>query len=300
MSPSRPLLREGLARRWPGREGQPPHLRSSRCKSPHGRAHRPRPASRSRPARDADRRCNRAPVSMRSRRDTQPASDSRNCWLLSPARGAASARLPDGVFARVNGAVEFVALSAPSPDEVLAVLGRIVARLMRLLRPRLLDLQADATQPDALGAAQAESLHSLGTPPATQGRADKRSAFLQGFSLHAGVHLHANDRQGLEHLCGYGARPPFSQQRLTALPDGRLAYQLIKAPARRRPHRPSAAADRASAPPGPAGSASASPPRPLPRRLRPRRLLAPRGDSCPRAAAESTAGRWTRTAHPHD
>jgi hypothetical protein len=45
-------------------------------------------------------------------------------------------------------------------------------------------------------------------------------------ALHAGVHLHANDRQGLEHLCGYGARPPFSQQRLTALPDGRLAWQL--------------------------------------------------------------------------
>jgi len=26
------------------------------------------------------------------------------------------------------------------------------------------------------------------------------------------VHLHANDREGLAHLCGYGARPPFSQQ----------------------------------------------------------------------------------------
>jgi hypothetical protein len=131
--------------------------------------------------------------------------------------------LPDGVFARVNGAVEFVTLSAPSPDEVLAVLARIAARLMRLLRPRLLALQADATQPDALGAAQAESLHSLGAPPESKARKDKRAAFLQGFSLHAGVHLHANDRQGLEHLCGYGARPPFSPQRLTALPDGRPA-----------------------------------------------------------------------------
>ena len=47
-----------------------------------------------------------------------------------------------------------------------------------------------------------------------------------GFSLHAAVHLHANDREGLAHLCGYGARPPFSQERLSALPDGRLTYRL--------------------------------------------------------------------------
>jgi hypothetical protein len=134
--------------------------------------------------------------------------------------------LPDGVFARINGAVEFVALPPPSPDDVLALLARIVARLERLLRPRLLTLQADATQPDSLAAAQAESLHSLGSPPKPQGRSDQRAAFLKGFSLHAGVHLHANDRQGLEHLCRYGARPPFSQQRLTALSDGRLSYQL--------------------------------------------------------------------------
>jgi hypothetical protein len=40
------------------------------------------------------------------------------------------------------------------------------------------------------------------------------------------VHLHANDREGLAHLCGYGARPPFSQERLSELPDGRLAYRL--------------------------------------------------------------------------
>ena len=54
----------------------------------------------------------------------------------------------------------------------------------------------------------------------------KRAAYLQGFSLHAAVHLHANDREGLAHLCGYGARPPFSQERLSQLPDGRLAYRL--------------------------------------------------------------------------
>jgi hypothetical protein len=41
-----------------------------------------------------------------------------------------------------------------------------------------------------------------------------------------GVHLHANNREGLAHLCGYGARPPFAQERLSALPDGKLAYHM--------------------------------------------------------------------------
>jgi hypothetical protein len=33
-------------------------------------------------------------------------------------------------------------------------------------------------------------------------------------------------RQGLAHLCGYGARPPLTQERLSALPDGKLAYRM--------------------------------------------------------------------------
>jgi hypothetical protein len=107
----------------------------------------------------------------------------------------------------------------------MAVLRRAVARLERLLRPRLVATQADARPMDALGAAQAEAMHVMGTSPPDTGRAKKRAAYLQGFSLHAAVHLHANDREGLAHLCGYGARPPFSQERLSELPDGRLAYR---------------------------------------------------------------------------
>jgi len=69
-------------------------------------------------------------------------------------------------------------------------------------------------------------MNSLGTAPPDTGRTRKLAAYLHGFSLHAAVHLHANDREGLAHLCGYGARPPFSQQRLSELSDGRLAYRL--------------------------------------------------------------------------
>jgi hypothetical protein len=31
---------------------------------------------------------------------------------------------------------------------------------------------------------------------------------------------------GLMHLCGYGARPPLTQERLSSRPDGKLAYRL--------------------------------------------------------------------------
>jgi len=82
--------------------------------------------------------------------------------------------------------MRFVELAPPS-DDVMAVLRRAVARLERLLRPRLVAAQADARPMDALGAAQAEAMHVMGTSPPDTGRAKKRAAYLQGFSLHAAV-----------------------------------------------------------------------------------------------------------------
>jgi len=85
---------------------------------------------------------------------------------------------------------------------------------------------ADAHAPDALAAAQADSLSVLRGDRPQAVRIRRQAAYLEGFSLHAGVHLHANDREGLAHLCGYGARPPLAQNRLSQLPDGRLAYRM--------------------------------------------------------------------------
>jgi hypothetical protein len=64
--------------------------------------------------------------------------------------------------------------------------------------------------------------------PADAAIMKKHAAYLEGFSLHAGVHLHANDREGLARLCGYGARPALSQDRLSELPDGRLAANVVQ------------------------------------------------------------------------
>jgi len=134
--------------------------------------------------------------------------------------------IPDGVFVREDGQIRFESLDAPSDDEVKAILQKLVARALKLLRPRLESARDDARTPDALAEAQADSVATLSGKPANAAITKKQAAYLEGFSLHAGVHLHGNDREGLARLCGYGARPALSLDRLSALPDGRLAIQM--------------------------------------------------------------------------
>jgi hypothetical protein len=57
----------------------------------------------------------------------------------------------------------------------------------------------------------------------------KRCAEVAGFNVHANVRVSANDRDGLEHLCRYLARPPIANDRLQELPDGRLALRFKQA-----------------------------------------------------------------------
>ena len=132
--------------------------------------------------------------------------------------------MPDGVFVRADdGGVSFRRLPAPDDEDVEALLGRCAARVLRLLRRELGD---DEPEADALAALEAASLAAR---PAAKGDGPKKkrlTAFLEGFSLHAGVHLHANDRRGLEQLCRYGARGAIAHSRLSELPDGRVAYHM--------------------------------------------------------------------------
>jgi hypothetical protein len=53
-----------------------------------------------------------------------------------------------------------------------------------------------------------------------------RCAMVDGFSVHANVFIEARDRDRLERLCRYAARPAVSTERLAELPDGRLLYRL--------------------------------------------------------------------------
>jgi hypothetical protein len=48
-------------------------------------------------------------------------------------------------------------------------------------------------------------------------------AEMDGFSLHANTWVAPRDRDRLEALCRYAARPAVSESRLAELPDGRMA-----------------------------------------------------------------------------
>jgi hypothetical protein len=51
---------------------------------------------------------------------------------------------------------------------------------------------------------------------------------MDGFSLHAGAWVSARDREKLEKLCRYAARPAVAESRLVELSDGRIGYSLKK------------------------------------------------------------------------
>jgi len=53
-------------------------------------------------------------------------------------------------------------------------------------------------------------------------------AKVAGFSLHAGQSAKSDDREGLERLCRYGLRAPFSQERLSLREDGQVVYELSR------------------------------------------------------------------------
>jgi hypothetical protein len=55
-----------------------------------------------------------------------------------------------------------------------------------------------------------------------------RCAYHNGFSLHANTAIAANDREGLEHLCRYIARPAILGERLKFDNEGNIIYQLKK------------------------------------------------------------------------
>jgi len=102
--------------------------------------------------------------------------------------------------------------------------GASLRRPARLLRAR--GVPAEEAAPEgALDVLQLEGIQVARSGPRPPARyTGRRCAFVEGFSLHADTWLHENDVVGLERLCNYGARGPLSLERLSALPEGRLAY----------------------------------------------------------------------------
>jgi hypothetical protein len=153
----------------------------------------------------------------------------------------------DGSFAKATGeAVVFVPASAPSPLEIARVAAETATKVARWLRRRgfLSDGDSDPSPPEtavdgcvtaALHAGTFARLDAPEPPPRSDEREEdarfdhrKRSpwaAEIDGFSVHAGVHIRAGDPAGREILLRYCARPALSLERLSVLADGRIAYR---------------------------------------------------------------------------
>jgi hypothetical protein len=133
--------------------------------------------------------------------------------------------LPDGAFSFTDdGVLRFTELARPAAQDLEQVLERIAKKTLSMLRRRGL-LEDEPS--DALARVQAEAIQTeLCLAPEPPRGAGKLSAFLEGFSLEAGAHVHAHDREGLEHLLRYLFRPPFSNDRLRFAADGRVELVL--------------------------------------------------------------------------
>ena len=137
--------------------------------------------------------------------------------------------VPEGVW--VNE--KFVELPVPDILDVEAVLLRLLKTLERLF---LKEEENQAFPQDALERLQHEGAQlKFGWPalPGIKGHLiacpeQSRRAVGGGFSLHAGTWVHANDRQNLARLVGYGARGPISEARLSRTDDGNYQYLTKK------------------------------------------------------------------------
>jgi hypothetical protein len=115
-------------------------------------------------------------------------------------------------------------LPPPSDEEVAAILRRIVAKVTRLAEDLGLRDRPLSDEAHALAATIALPLPrpDADEPPSSP----RRSAFLRGFSLHANVFCHENDREALGRLVRYALRPPFALERMRRRPSGDIEYKM--------------------------------------------------------------------------
>jgi hypothetical protein len=144
----------------------------------------------------------------------------------------------DGVFYEGHGgACTFQPLSPPSDADVLKLTHKVINKIGRLVAERH-DSSAVGFADDANpshAASQGEAIYAqLNVPQPRRGddpfehptQRQTRCVCLEGYSVHANVSTAATDRAALERLCRYCLRPSFAPQRLSILPDGRIAYHL--------------------------------------------------------------------------
>jgi len=152
--------------------------------------------------------------------------------------------IPDGVWRRTaNGTLEFIAVKPPTTEEVEQIVVLTAERCERWLERQGFgehDCHDDPDPDDAqlvLQAASAAGMAALGKRAGRRARRiqvhrgrvyqlPRRCAVCDGYNLHAGVRIAPLDREGLERLCRYLARPPVGRERLEEQPDGSILLRL--------------------------------------------------------------------------
>jgi len=144
----------------------------------------------------------------------------------------------------------FLHVGPPGDAEAERVADRIHRRVMRLMKRRDIDRDADPDEADPLrrdepllaelystsvagrvatGPRAGRRIVRVGGEPDSAKAAVKSGrccAMVEGFSVHAGVCVPSRDRLRLERLLRYASRGPISNERLSLLPDSRLCYKL--------------------------------------------------------------------------
>jgi hypothetical protein len=142
----------------------------------------------------------------------------------------------DGLFVRSGGGLPvFLAAPAPTRSDLERVLRDVRDGVLAWIAKHAARDRADEEDPDALAgcaamATQRGLFADLGGGATRDddeptGRS-RHSVSLDGFNLHAAVRIGADDDQAREKLVRYCARPAFALERLSVLPDGRIAYAI--------------------------------------------------------------------------
>ena len=149
----------------------------------------------------------------------------------------------DGVYAQQpDGNLLFHPLPAPSDEDIARVARAVCRKVTRYVAQLTGEDKDQQLTLDNLANASVQGLVATGPrrgcrvlrlgrtgEDAEAAIVGKRCAEVAGFNVHANVRVGANDRDGLEHLCRYLARPPIANDRLQGLPDGRLALRFKQA-----------------------------------------------------------------------
>jgi hypothetical protein len=144
----------------------------------------------------------------------------------------------DGVFTRAEGGLAFHEAPAPTHDELLAIAVRTKNRALAWLKRKgyVARREDESNETPAVTAMDACAQIALQRGEFADVRATDRAAAIEhvkseaaaeaeGFNVHAGVRIEADDDMGREKLCRYGARPVFAMDRIQRIPGGRIAYR---------------------------------------------------------------------------